>query len=920
MTAPNPDPDALARSLGRIYGRMGVSRALAKSPANAQQDAFKQQMEPYRNDPVGFARDILGQQPTADQQMIIRAFPGRVKVNSGHGLGKSHGAAMLACWWYYTRNPGVVIITAPTAHHISTVLWAEIRIMLGRACVKAPGKLAPSAAVLFDHDDHWMQGYTSSKGESFQGRHRSSMFFIFDECHDDQTEVMTKDGWRMFAELTGKEELMTMDPRTSIAEFVKPLRIVKNWHVGDMMHYKCSGSDFCVTPGHRMLWQDYLKPPNEKWERDRMDEIAQFRGYLRMTRTFKWTASDVSTYALPQLESRGRYEAFPERVLPMDTWLEFLGWYCSEGNLIRGEGGKLYGIAITQKDKGTLRYITTLGEKLGFHPRLYLEGETASCTSQLRIHNAQLGAWAGQWGGDCLNRRVPDFIRHLSSRQIGIFLEAYIEGDGTRYKYRDIIYTSSKQMASGLNELILKTGVDSTVIPRGDAGRNDEPRIHGRLITSTVEGFLVSRAKRAKNIKFDPRVVQRVPYRGYVYCAELPKHHVLYTRRNGRVLWSSNCEGLEPVYWETTGTMYKPGEDHSWFAIGNPVTTASQSFLEDMAEGPDGKPKWKLHSLSALNHPNVLAQLKGEPPPVPNAVTLPQVEQWVRDWTDPVSPKDQLPTDLEWPPNSGIFLRPGPQFKARVQGIRPTEGVDTVWSALAWERACTPKFTTEHCWWQKWGITIGVDSATYGEDDTVLHVRSGGLSLHHEAHNGWLPDKTADRIKELCFEYAEKYNSWAVIPTRPKLTKEQVKVIIELDGPGVGVLSHCHQFGDWMGIKVAASSERYDSLGRSMYQNQRSELWFNGKDMAMRSEMDLSRLPQDVLKRLQRQLLTPSYRILPNGATAVESKDDIKERLKRSPDDADAMLVCYWNVTRDLPSVIGETNNGQGFNYMPGRR
>lgn len=539
--APQLDTSRLARHLRRFYTRRAVRR-VCLSPAGADSPDLRV----YRDDPVGFITHVLGKTLTPDQEAIARSFPGRVKVNSGHSVGKTFLAACLVLWWFYTRDPCVVITTAPTERDVIDLLWTEVRLLHGRSRVPLPRHfVGPAAPEMKTHEDHWAKGYTARRGESFQGRHRPSMLFVFDES-----------------------------------------------------------------------------------------------------------------------------------------------------------------------------------------------------------------------------------------------------------------------------------------------------------------------------------------------------------------------EGVDPIYWQTTDTMYIPGADHAWLAIGNPLTTSSQSYLEDLAAGPDGAPKWKQFTLSALNHPNVVAGLRGDPVPYPNAVTVSQVDQWVKDWADPVKAADRRPGDFEWRPGSGQYYRPGPQFKARVLGLRPGEGVDTVWSSDAWEQAVTPKYDPVECWMQAHGITIGVDVAVYGDDNSVLHVRTGPLSLHHESHNGWMPDRVAGRIKELSVQWCGWYNSLAVIADRPPLLPSRVRTVIELDGPGAGVISHCQGFGNWVGLKVSERSNACDSEGRPMYPTQRAEMWFSGADKALAGLVDLSRLPQDVRDRLRLQLLTPSYQLLPNGTRDVESKKDVKKRLKRSPDDADGFLVSHFDSADWRPEVL----------------
>lgn len=533
------DASAIAEKLARLYPK-SVLATIAATPTSGKP------LTEYRDDPIGFAADVLGVSLTDAQRDVLQSLPGRVKVNSGHGVGKSFVSALACAWWFYTRNPGVVITTAPTKHHVETVLWAEIRLLILRAKVRLPDFLLPKAPKLYDNPDHWAEGITAATGEGFQGRHRPFMLFLIDECED-----------------------------------------------------------------------------------------------------------------------------------------------------------------------------------------------------------------------------------------------------------------------------------------------------------------------------------------------------------------------VDAVFWQAIDTMYQPDSGHGIIAIGNPYTTSSQSFIEDNKRSPDGSPKWKLITLSALNHPNVIAELAGQQRPYPHAVTLAQVSQLVEDRTSYVPTGDNRPGDIEWPPNSSVYRRPGPLFLAGVMGIRPSGGIDSVWSAAAWDLCCQRRWRESDVWVRNCGITIGVDAAGYGDDDSVMHVRSGPISLHHEGHNGWGPDKTAGRLKEFCHEFSAIYNSWASTD-RPSLSPAGVHVTIELDGGwGLGVLSHRADYHRWRGITVGGSSAISGINGDPVYANVRSELWCESAKKAEGGMIDVSRLSSDVRDKLRLQLLTPYYEIRPNGTRMVEAKRDIKKRLGRSPDDADSLILSHYVVPDMSPMVIG---------------
>lgn len=141
----------------------------------------------YRNDPVGFARDILhvdlweAQRQAAEE---IQKAPRRLLVESGHNVGKTFLAAVLVVWWYYTRPKCVIITTAPTQRDVVDLLWTQVRLLVTRSQLPDhfTGPAAPEMRDPAAPQDHWAKGYTASKGESFQGRHFESMLFVFDEA------------------------------------------------------------------------------------------------------------------------------------------------------------------------------------------------------------------------------------------------------------------------------------------------------------------------------------------------------------------------------------------------------------------------------------------------------------------------------------------------------------------------------------------------------------------------------------------------------------------------------------------------------------------------------------------------------------------------------------------------------------------
>src|SRR4029453_6703348 len=160
---------------------------------------------------------------------------------------------------------------------------------------------------------------------------------------------------------------------------------------------------------------------------------------------------------------------------------------------------------------------------------------------------------------------------------------------------------------------------------------------------------------------------------------------------------------------------------HAWICTCNPTDQTSQAYMEDMSG------TWKTFSLSSLDHPNIAAELRGRPAPGRGAVGVSQIEDWVKDWCEPISTaeahEDELvsnATPLEWPPGSGAWYRPGPEMEARCLGRWPSQGTYGLWSDALWQ-LCTRPLAFKAPLSET--PQIGCDVARYGDDKTAFHVR-----------------------------------------------------------------------------------------------------------------------------------------------------------------------------------------------------
>jgi len=333
--------------------------------------------------------------------------------------------------------------------------------------------------------------------------------------------------------------------------------------------------------------------------------------------------------------------------------------------------------------------------------------------------------------------------------------------------------------------------------------------------------------------------------------------------------------GVETDFWTAIETMLT-GHEHGLLAIYNPTTTGCQAYQEEQ-EGTEVNGVWRprshIHVISSLDHPNIHAELRGEPPPYPAAIRLSTVRTWISKWCDKLSHGDK-PTehDFEFPKGSGSWYRPGPIMEARGLGRWPRRGVNTIWSEALFDRcAANRKDILPH-----WRTAIGCDVARYGDDLTEIIVRRGVCIVHHESHSGWDGNQIAGRLKQLCHEHQG--------PEDARLVRVYVD---DTGGWGTSVIDAAGEY-HFIPVNASCKAEQEDE-----YDGLRTELWFAAQEIAKAGHADFSRLPSESRKELKRQLLAQKYKFQRDGRLYALPKDEIKKELGRSPDTADALNLAF---------------------------
>jgi glycosyltransferase involved in cell wall biosynthesis len=377
-------------------------------------------------------------------------------------------------------------------------------------------------------------------------------------CMTPDTEILTDEGWKRFDELTQNELVATLNPNSNELEYHKPTGYICEPFDGELNCAKNGLIEYEVTPNHNMYASvaKSLTHKNLNLELIQSEKIHNKNFHVK--KNANWVGKDEEHFILPMLNEYAEIEENQsyidnliskrysknlldkygsDRRIDMDKWLQFFGFWMADGWTSKTNG--LHQVGIAQiKDNDYLNHMYNLLIEMGFNPKYTKDKK------QIRVFDKQLWEYLSNFG-NAFDKFIPREVLDLSSRQLNIFLEWFIKGDGhiEKNKYtRTRAFTCSPNLANDLQELALKIGVSATITNRGKR----TSKINGRTIINQYDSLVVNFSKHPNNSKHHKNTPlvktddqYKKYYKGNVYCVEV-QNHIIYVRRNGKPMWIGN--------------------------------------------------------------------------------------------------------------------------------------------------------------------------------------------------------------------------------------------------------------------------------------------------------------------------------------------------------------------------------------------
>lgn len=428
-------------------------------------------------------------------------------------------------------------------------------------------------------------------------------------CYSDDTEVLTRSGWKRFADVDiTRDEFATRHQKTKAFEWQTATHYtVQDWSGREPLYRFHSRSyDLLVTGNHRMLVTSLPKGLGGNAHRKgetfvpAEDLAKHFTRRTAIPATSVWAGTPITEFHLSPV-SRGACVTMSG----VRAARKALGWSQATAEKTAGLSHQTYwsaengrqvelataeaihdvlGDAVAWEKTGSLAKIDTVagddfvafmgmwlseGSLSGRSDYIYvsqrqeskgyeefrgllirmLGSEPRYDGSAWRFKSAALTRYLRQFG-HAQDKFIPSEVLDASAEQLAIFWRFYMLGDGCYSGDRERIVTASKRMADGLQEVAQKIGRQASVREHRPAAEGCA-LANGRVIRSERTHYVVSLRSSTEHLV---QHVDRVPYGGNVYCVTVP-NETLYVRRNGQPAWCGNT--IAPLL-DNWGDVPKP--------------------------------------------------------------------------------------------------------------------------------------------------------------------------------------------------------------------------------------------------------------------------------------------------------------------------------------------------------------------------
>lgn len=387
------------------------------------------------------------------------------------------------------------------------------------------------------------------------------------ECVDNDSFILTKEGWKKASNVTLEDEILTLNKENNKIEIQKPTHVTHKNYDGIMFKFSRRDLDLVVTPNHRFLIEDKKGNRFFKSAQDLFNENESgINNKSKILKEGVWEFEEQEYFIIPGIDVSS-FKKLPKNLkerysqdlkIKSEVWYAFMGIYLAEGYATGSNGyyKRKFRIGITQKKEETKNKIREL---LNEFPLLFTEYTDKNNKSDFKVSDARLHNYLLKLGNSH-NKYIPSEIKSGSSYLLNILFEWFLMGDGKIGKRgRKTIFSTSENLIMDFHEVLLKIGASGTIHKEIRKDRKIKDKTikkivneNGEEIIEEIENERLIKSSNSKpmfflhfsttkNIYLDNRFlkIEKVEYNDLVHCVTVP-NEVFYVMRNGKSHWTGN--------------------------------------------------------------------------------------------------------------------------------------------------------------------------------------------------------------------------------------------------------------------------------------------------------------------------------------------------------------------------------------------
>lgn len=350
-------------------------------------------------------------------------------------------------------------------------------------------------------------------------------------CLTPDHQVLTREGWKEYKELTMNDQIATLNPENHQLEYQQPIGLYEFDHKGPMYHVESQQVDLVTTMNHKMYIKLQEEKNNSKEDNNNNNNVEKFqlkeaREIYQKNVVYKYDAIISKSDYLFQIPGFRQFTTEE-----MQNWIVLFGMYMSTNS----------SFAITNIGDNKEQFLTAISNLGWKYSSIQMMNNSDFLAMQ--ISHKPCAKYFQEF---VQNKTLPSWCFDLNQQQSKLLVQSIVRNWNENFtKIATIL--QSRELCNDLQRICLNAGLsatisnDNVVTIYNNSQHNENNNQNNNQNTNNNNQHQYNQHQYNQNNNMNKNIETIVDnYNGKVYCVEVPKYHIFYVRRNGKPVWTGN--------------------------------------------------------------------------------------------------------------------------------------------------------------------------------------------------------------------------------------------------------------------------------------------------------------------------------------------------------------------------------------------